>query len=398
MTAADIVRVRVGALIDPDADEPVTDGALLIEGERLIAVGPDDRVPRPVDAIELSFPSCSALPGLIDLHVHLTLSAEDDPIARLRAESDDQLIERGRANATRLVRSGVTTAVDRGARNTTATALREVIRGAPGARLRLLVSGRPITPTGGHMDLLGGVADTIDAVRRLVDQQASEGVDAIKIVATGGMLTPSTDPAASAYPTETLVAAVRAAERAGLPLTAHAHGVRGIRQCVSAGIDSIEHATMLDESGKWAFDLDLATAMRVQGVTATPGVADCLDQAAALRAAGVHLLAGTDVGVDGTTWGSEMQRELEGFVAIGYSPWEAIRIATTDAATRIGMADTIGGLRPGHLADVLVVDGRPDLDIGALRTPRLVIAGGTLVEPTMPVGTAPMTTLAAAGF
>ena len=146
---------------------------------------------------------------------------------------------------------------------------------------------------------------------------------------------------------------------------------------MNAGVDSIEHATMLDARGRWAFDANLARRMAEGGVVAVPGVADSLDNSQRLRAEGVRLVAGTDVGVDGTAWGSEMLRELIALVTIGLTPISAIRAATSHAAEHLGLT-RVGALAKGNVADVLIVDGQAATDISAVARPRLVVASGRL--------------------
>jgi imidazolonepropionase-like amidohydrolase len=242
-----------------------------------------------------------------------------------------------------------------------------------------------------------GEADGAGGVRRAVSRLVDQGVDAIKIVATGGMLTPGSVPSSSAYTTVVLRAAADEAHRRNMKITAHAHGVQGMWRCVNAGIDSIEHATMLDAKGRWAFDPGLASAMRERDIVAVPGVADSLDNSERLMAAGVRLVAGTDVGVDGTEWGSEMLRELKAMVSIGMTPLAAIRAATSDAAAHVGRPD-IGRIAVGLAADLLIVDGSADEDISALARPRSVISAGRIVQPTPPGATPDPISLVGAGF
>ncbi len=393
----ELVRIHVGRLVGEIPDDVVHDAALLISDGVISAVGPNSSIPAPADTRLIDFPDATALPGLIDTHVHLTLSADADPIARLISESDDDLVIRGCHNAERLLRSGVTTAFDRGARNRTIFAIRDALRRGLGQGPRLLVSGRPITPTGGHAHHMHGEADGVAGVKRAVNDLVDQGADGIKIVATGGMLTPGSDPSSSTYPTRVLKAAADEAHRRGMFITAHAHGIEGMWRCVEAGMDSIEHATMLDAAGRWAFDPELAEAMRGRGIAAVPGVADSLDKSQRLQEAGVRLIVGTDVGVDGTEWGSEILRELKALVAIGLTPLAAIRAATSEAARHIGRPD-IGALAVGRAGDVLIVDGAADRDISALARPRLVIVMGTLIQPTPPGATLAPTTLVGAGF
>ena len=383
--------------MDGISDGVVSDAAILIADGVIAEVGPDARVPTPEGARLIDFPGATSLPGLIDTHVHLTLSADADPIARLAAESDEDLVIRGCVNAERLVRSVVTTAFDRGARNDTIFAVRNALDRRLGLGPRLLVSGRPITPTGGHTHHMHGEADGVADVKRAVGVLADQGVDAIKIVATGGMMTPGSVPSESAYSTSVLKAAADEAHRRALRITAHAHGVEGMWRCVEAGIDSIEHATMLDSNGRWAFDPDLAQAIRDRDMSAVPGVADSLDNSQRLYEAGVRLIVGTDVGVDGTDWTSEILRELKALVAIGMTPVAAIRAATSEAARHIGRPG-VGALEKGRAADVLIVGGAADRDISAVGRPLLVIANGTFIQPTPPGETLPAISLVSAGF
>ncbi len=171
------VRIRVGWLIDGLSDEAVQDAALLILDGTIIDVGPDSMVPTPPGSRLVELPTATALPGLIDSHVHLTLSADADPIGRLVAEFDEDLVVRGCMNAERLLRGGVTTAFDRGARNDTIFAIRSALQRDLALGPRLLVSRRPITPTGGHTHHMHGEADGAAMVRRTVDALAKRGVD-----------------------------------------------------------------------------------------------------------------------------------------------------------------------------------------------------------------------------
>lgn len=388
----------MGWLLDGDAAVAIPDAAILVVDGRFAAVGPHLSVPDPDDCDRVDWPWAGALPGLIDAHVHVTFSASRDVIATLESESDNDLVERGVANAERLLRAGVTTAVDRGARNMTGYAVRDAITSGRALGPRLLVSGRPITRSGGHTHQLGGEADGIDGVRRAVRERAREGADGIKIVAGGGMLTPSRHPSESSYSTQILAAATEEAHLHGLRIAAHAHGVDAIRACVEAGVDSVEHGTMLDGAGRWAFDWPLARLMAERGVVAVPGVADSLDNSHNLISAGVRVIAGTDVGVDGTDFTSELYRELLAFVAIGSTPMEAIRAATSSAADALGLDNGIGRVKVGGVADLLIVGGRPDENILALGSPALVLSAGRRIQPRTPTVPAPAVTLTSAGF
>ncbi len=405
------VRLRVGRLVDGTGADTVDDAALLIIDGRIAEVGPTAAVANPEDARAIHLPDGTALPGLIDAHVHVALPPTLDPLATLGMESDDDLVVRGAAAAERMVRAGVTTAYDCGARGMTAYRIRDAIRRGLSVGPRLLVSGRAITQTGGHCHFFGGEADGIEgvraAVRRMLDE---EGADGIKIMATGGGLTPGTDSRHASYSVQELAAAADEAHRFGKRITAHAHGLPGIRNASEAGIDSIQHCTMLGLDWTWTFDESVARGMVDRGTRAIPTIsagtraevesgidinklqpnpgamtrADSWANARRLIDAGVTVVPGTDVGVNLTDYGEELFFELEAYVGIGVPPADVIRMATARAAAHLGIEAVTGTLVPKKDADVLVVAGRPEHDISALRRSLLVLRGGHPIQPTPP--------------
>ncbi len=405
------IRLRVGHLIDGIAAEASADAAILVIDGRIAAVGSDATVAAPEDVLSLAFPTATALPGLIDSHVHVTLPPTIDPLTTMGSESDDDLVVRGSAAAERMVRAGVTTAYDCGARGLTSYRIRDAIARGLVVGPRLMVSGRAVTQTRGHCHFFGGEADGVDgvraAVRTLLDE---EGADGIKIMATGGGLTQGTDSRFAAYSVEELAAAADETHRFGKRITSHAHGVPGIRNASEAGIDSIQHCTMLGPDWTWTFDEDVARGMAERGTRAVPTMsagtraelesgidimtlqpnpgamvrADYRANARRLMDAGVTVVPGTDVGINLTDFGEELLFELEAYVDIGVAAADAIRMATARAARHLGIESETGSLAPSLAADVLVVEGQPDRDIAALRRPRLVLRAGVPIQPTPP--------------
>jgi imidazolonepropionase-like amidohydrolase len=409
-----VVRIRVDRLIDGTDAPPLTDAALLVIDDQIAAAGPDATVPRPDDARIVDLPGATAVPGLMDAHVHVTLPPTIDPLRSLAEESDADLVVRGAVAAERMVRAGITTAYDCGARGTTAQGVRDAIARGLSLGPRLLVSGRAITQTNGHCYFFGGEADGVDGVRamvrRLIDD---EGVDGIKIIATGGGLTPGTDSRYGSYSVHELAAAADETHRLGKRITAHAHGVPGIRNVSEAGIDSVQHCTMLGEQWEWAFDEDVARAMADRGTRACPTISagyrsevesgidinklqpnpgamtrhDWWSNARRLIDAGVTVVPATDVGVNLTDFGDELFLELEAYTRIGVPALDVIRWATARSAWHHGIESVTGTLSEGMQADVLVVDGRPDEDIGALRQTKYVMRAGRPITPTPPPAT-----------
>ena len=405
-------RLGVGRLLDgTEGGRAIEDAAILVVDGRIAAVGASATVPRPEDAATLDLPGTTALPGLMDAHVHVALPPTVDPLSSLDAETDQDLVVRGTAAAERMVRAGITTAYDCGARGMTAYAIRDAIERGLSLGPRLLVSGRPVTRTKGHCHFFGGEADGVDgvreAVRRLLED---EGADGIKIMATGGGLTPGTDSRHGSYSIPELAAAADEAHRLGKLVTSHAHGVPGIDNASRAGIDSIQHCTMLGPNWEWTFDEAVARGMAERGTRAIPTIsagtryevetggdinklqpnpgamtrADLWANARALYDTGVTIVPGTDVGINYTDFGEDLFLELEAWAGIGLDLAFVIHAATGRAAWHLGIERDTGTLRPGLAADVLVVDGAPDRDITDLRRTRFILKGGQRVQPTPP--------------
>ncbi len=411
------IRIEVGRLIDGTDSAPIDDGAILVVGDRIAEVGPTARVASPEHARRYSFPDATALPGLMDAHVHVTFAGDVDPLGTMAKESDDQLVARGLVNTERMLRAGVTTAFDCGGRNRTTFAVRDALRRGAAVGPRLLCSGRPVTRKLGHCHWLNGEvvgpgpAGIRETVRRLIED---EGADGIKGMATGGGMTTGTDSRWAAFTVEELSAAADEAHRHGKIITTHAHGVPGIRNAALGGIDGIQHTTMMGPEWQWTFDADVARLMKEHGTVSCPtmgagtrveydaGVnimdlqpnpmgitkAQTIDNGRRLHAAGVKMVVATDVGVTLTDFSEEIFFEMEIYAGIGFGPLGAIRAATRDSAQYLGLADVTGTLVPGLAADILVVDGRPDEHIADLRRGRLVVAGGQPVQPT-PAAPAP---------
>lgn len=408
----DTIRIQVGHLVDGTGAPAAADQAILVEDGTIVAVGADASIARPAHARNYAFPDGTALPGLIDAHVHLIIPrSHGSMLDDMLALPDDDLVVLGAASAERFLRAGVTTVFDCGARGNTAFRIRDAVNRGLVLGPRTLVSGRPVTRTGGHCWWWGGEADGVDDVRaaviRLLDE---EGADGIKMMATGGYMTTTTTPGEAAYPREVFEAAVDEAHRRGRYITAHAHGVAGMRLASEAGIDCLQHASMIGADGTWQFDEELARGMAARGTRAAMtmaqsmrvqreagdeidwrtarrgdrlGIATWMADARLLADAGVELVVGTDMSsVVDTDHGEETILEIEAFVEIGYTPLEAIRAATSLAATNLKIEGITGRLAAGLSADVLVVSGRPDVDIHDLRDGRLVLRQGRPVLPT----------------
>lgn len=378
------------------------DAAVLMDGRLIVAAGPRRVVQRIAgDAVRLSFPGCTLLPGLVDAHVHLVFDASPDPAASLRA-GDVGLVFTGMADrAYRLLASGVTTARDLGDWNGLAGRLREQIRDGVLPGPRILTSGAPITSVGGHCWFLGGEVHDADQIRMQVLHCAEQGADLIKVMVTGGRLTP-TGPAPwdLQFSAPQLRTAVLAAKELGLKVAAHVHSTEGIRMAIDAGVHSLEHCRWLTRDGVTA-PKELIDKITDREIFVCPTInvnwhdlaarvgakeaEDLVETMSKLYRNGVALIAGTDAGIPDVDV-ADYAAGLTFFPRLGMSTAEVIELATVRAAAALGLADRAGRIAPGMAADLLVVNGNPLASLTALRSVRAVVADGRLRVVRVPHG------------
>jgi imidazolonepropionase-like amidohydrolase len=387
---------------------------VLVEAGRITGVIPARELPRDVaqDRQVHELGDVSLLPGLVDVHSHLHCSATPDAYHLVTTESHDRLLLRAAANLRAVLLSGVTTLRDLGSRNEIAFPLRDAVRAGVIAGPRLLLAGTPITTTAGHCHMFGTEADTLDQVVVAVRRQKKLGADCIKVMATGGMFTPTANPRTVQYPVETLTAAVREAGRLGMPVAAHTLSTAGIRNCVEARVDHLIHARWysVDPGKGLEYDADLTRRMADQGqwvdvtfgllilgreaaaagapartphwaVAATP-VSDeeHLETARDMRRRGVRFCTGLDMGMAHCRFDASSANARAFVKLLGYSPWEALRASTADSAESLGLGREVGAIRPGLAADLMTVAGDPAADIAALGPAIDVIQAGRPVK------------------
>jgi imidazolonepropionase-like amidohydrolase len=394
--------VKAGTLVDGTGASPRRGVQIYVRDGRIVDVGPSGDVPS--GAQVLDFSEQAVVPGLIDCHVHLSFSAGVDPLADLLDEDDAALLLHAAANARTALAAGITTVRDLGDRGGVVRALRDGIARGIASGPRIVTAGSPITITGGHCHFLGLEADSKDDVRRVARRQIRDGVDCLKIMASGGRMTPGTNPKLPQYSVGQLRAAVDEARRAGLTIAAHALSARSIRRAAEAGVDTVEHCNWLDREEGLAFDESTAVLMAENGVafdpTLTPvqgyvsadpaTLSEVQRKAIEIRAEligvfrrmleiGVTMVAGTDAGTCRSTL-DRLPGELELYVQqLGLTPVAAIATATGGAAEALGLSAEVGTVQPGRQADLTVVEGDPSVDIGVLKRARAVVQGGRLV-------------------
>ena len=388
-----LTALRGAWLFDGTGPALIPDPVVVIEGGVIRDVCSGGRVPETPDGgTVIDLPGATLLPGLVDTHVHLAFDASTDPVGHLARRRDGEVMaamtDAGRA----ALRGGVTTIRDLGDHRYLSLGLRDR------ADLPTIVAaGPPITTPGGHCHYLGGAAaPTSQGVRAAVREHADRGVDVIKIMASGGNLTPGSRQDLAQFPPEVLRAAVDEAHRLGLPVTAHAHAVAAIADAIAAGVDGMEHVSFWTEEGVDApGDMIRVIAARQIAVGATlgmvpvPGMAPPPAVAARLPAmianlrrlceSGAVMVAGTDAGIAPVKPHDVVRYAPAVLCQLGFSPAEALRTITSVAAGVCGLGHRKGRIAPGFDGDVLAVDGDPVADPEALHRIRAVYARGAAV-------------------
>lgn len=384
-----LVAIRAGALFDGVSATLVPDPVLVLDGPAILGVE-QATVPESAEVVDL--PGATLLPGLIDTHVHLAFDASADPVAALAARDDTAALAAMTTAGRAALHAGITTVRDLGDRNYLSLRL----RGAPGLPT-ILAAGPPVTTPTGHCHFLGGVAEpTPEALRAAVRERADRGVDVIKVMASGGTMTPGTRQEVAQFTSEQLTAIVDEAHRLGMPVTAHAHGTGAIRAALDAGVDGMEHVSFwsadgVDDPGDLIGRIvDSRVAVGITaGVAPVPGVAPppvvvmrmprIIANTRAMYEAGARMIIGTDAGIGLPKPHDVLRHALAQTAMIGLDSATALRLATSTAAEACGVGRRKGRLAPGFDADIVAVEGNPLLDLTALQRVNAVFARGVRV-------------------
>ena len=374
-----------GARLWNGLDDETRDTSVTIDGDTIAALD----APPAADTIDVS--GCTILPGLIEGHAHLCFNAAADWRAIYDSDSPSRMLLRMSRAAASMLQAGITTVRDLGAPTTLAIELRDAVRDGLVSGPDLLVAGAPVTTTGGHCWFLGGEADGELGARIRVRELAKAGVDWIKVMATGGGMTPGTNVNEPQYSLDELRAIVDEAARLGLRVAAHCHGTPGIRNAVEAGVATIEHCSFRTPQGL-QIDPDLVAQIAASGIAVSPTVhwgylsgqattfnAQRIEVARAIVDAGCTILMSTDCGIPNTPH-DVLPRSIRAWSELtGMSSLDTLRAATSGAALILGLTDR-GVIAPGRRADLLVVEGDPLTDLAALQRVRCVVRAGVVVR------------------
>jgi len=395
--AAHLLDVRAGKILDAQT--------IVVSGDRIVSIAPTPSTPAAADDKVIDLGSLTVLPGLIDVHTHLTMTTNFDPLSRI-TETDARDAINGVANARVTLMAGFTSVRNVGASGFVDVDLRDAINAGQVPGPHMQVSGPLIGITGGHCDdnLLpyryhsvgDGVADGIPAVQHKVRENIKYGADLIKICATGGVLSKGDDPQASQFTLEEMQAMVADAHRLGRKVAAHAHGTQGILWASEAGVDSIEHGSYIDDAGiammkkngtylvptlyleDWMVQYGHLPAYSQQKMIDVSAVAKKNIRHA--YESGVKIALGTDAAVYPHGLNAH---EVEVYVRdLGMTPLEAIQTATINAADLMGWSDRVGSLDAGKWADVIAVDGDPLKDVKLLQDVKFVMKAGVVYKAT----------------
>jgi imidazolonepropionase-like amidohydrolase len=398
------IAIRTAAVIDGISPKPLANAVIVIEGDRIIAVGPDVRVPAGARTIDLSH--LTVLPGLIDAHTHVNFAPQDGKDPVLNKSIPFRALE-GAAAARAALHAGFTTLRDtdsEGARDAD-VAVRDAINRGLVEGPRLFVSTMAISITGGHMNLFGlapaidrdvpqvaDLADSIEDLVKTVRRQVKDGADWIKLYATGSLrhIDPHTLEPLGQFTEAEVRIVVDEARRWQRDVAAHAYGGSGARAAVLGGVRSIEHGILLDaatlqlmaERGTF-YCPTLSNFTPTQALSGYPAafvqriMARHREAFQKALQHGVKVVFGTDAGrvVHGTNAG-----EFALMVGYGMDPMKAIQSSTSVAAQLLRMEHRIGSIKPGLEADIIAVEGDPIANIASLQKVRFVMKGGTVVK------------------
>src|SRR5215475_13994522 len=398
------IAIKAGRLIDTKTGAVTNNSFILIEGDKIAAVGPDVTVPAEVEVIDLK--DKTVAPGLIDCHTHMTFQPGNYYEDIFRKSPIDVAVV-AHVYARRTLEAGFTTVRDVGAGEFIDVALRNAINRGDVVGPRMQVATLTVGATGGHGDTNGfspylkfggfsGLADGVDEIRKMIRFEVKYGADLIKMLATAGVLSEEESVGAPQFSQEEMNAIVDEAKMWGKRVAAHAHGAEGIKRAVRAGVTSIEHGSLIDDEGIKMMKergtylvADIYNDDYILAEFAKLGYPEKIIEKERLvgrkqrenfqkaAKAGVKLAFGTDAGVYPHGWNA---KQFAHMVKWGLTPMQAIQTATLNAADLLGWNGKVGVIAPGAFADIIAVDGDPLKDVTELERVKFVMKGGMVYK------------------
>ncbi len=406
--------LKAGVLIDGRGGPPIERGAVLIRDGRIAAAGPerDAAAPDGARVQTIEYPRMTLMPGMVDAHTHSNGFGDGRPGDELAGLPDEVLTLQSARNARLSLLTGVTTVRENGAKNATTLRLRDAVEQGIAAGPRMALCGRAVSIIGGHMSYFGIESTGPDEARAHTRRLIKEGADYIKITATGGS-TSTSFPLRPSFDVDELRAITGEAHKFGKLTAAHCTSTQGVVNSLDAGVDMIIHCIFKEPDGVDGFREDVAERIGEQGAFVNPtlhvsrsanwaierrkaerGLTPAeqaeldegrrsldrrMDDCRRMIEMGLKVVTGSD-----SSWGSyplgNTPYETECLAMAGYSPMRALLSVTRDSAVSIGMGDRVGTLEPGKEADVIVVNGNPAEDVGALWNVVDVFLGGRRVD------------------
>ncbi|HEY2858727.1 MAG TPA: amidohydrolase family protein [Terracidiphilus sp.] len=395
--------VRAGHVLDVKTGKLSDAETIVVVGDTIQSIEPSGSVTAQAGDTVVDLGGMTVMPGMIDVHTHLTMNTDFDPYHELTSTDAKEAIN-GVVNARTTLLAGFTTVRNVGASGYTDVDLRDAINSGQVPGPHMLVSGPPLGITGGHCDenLLpvsyhavgDGVADGIAEVQHKVRQNIKYGADLIKVCATGGVLSKGDDPQASQYTLEEMQAIVADAHRLGRKVAAHAHGAQGILWASKAGVDSIEHGSYINDAAiaemkkngtylvptlyleDWMLEKGNLPAFYHQKMVDVSAVAKSNIKRA--MQAGVKIALGTDAAVYPHGLNAH---ELDVYVnQLGMAPLTALQTTTINAADLMGLTAKTGTLEPGKWADIIGVEKNPLDDVKVLQDVKFVMKAGVVYK------------------